>query len=150
MITREQVADLRRGDVVELTDVEWKGAVVRGPLWQGVTGLVVADGYVVRYEDGEAPHTTTRTLTVISRAARPFYVNHDRDHPVLGDAVRDADDFTDTRWWRYDNLSPTVGWPWQLGATAGVAPTYYPRDSLPRRLRLLIDGTTGLPPEETS
>jgi hypothetical protein len=148
MITREQVADLRPGDIVELSDASFHGAVIRGSLWNNGTEQLNVGAYIVRDPSGSPYASEHRTLTVISRAPRPFYVNHDRDHPVLGDAVRDADDFTDTRWWRYDNLSPTVGWPWQLGATAGVAPTYYPRESLPRRLRLLIDGTTGLPPEE--
>jgi hypothetical protein len=136
---------------VELTDAAWRvGTVLRGPLWRDTAASLRLRDRTISAMDGAPYASEHRTLTVISRAARPFYVNHDRDHPVLGDAVRDADDFTDTRWWRYDNLSPTVGWPWQLGATAGVAPTYYPRDSLPRRLQLLIDGTTGLPPEEAS
>jgi hypothetical protein len=147
MITREQVADLRPGDIVELTDTDWKEAVIRGPLWLDVDRLVVGV-YLVRDRDGSPYAAEDRTLTVISRAPRPFYVNHDREHPEPGDAVRDADDCTDDRWWRYISFAATTEYPWELGVSREVGPTHYHRDSLPRRLRLLIDGTTGLPPEE--
>lgn len=152
MITREQVADLRPGDVVELAVDWWRGAVIRGPLWSrdGSSNLTVGP-CDVRNRDGSPYLEEGRTLTVISRAPRPFYVNHHRDHSEPGDAVRDADDDTDDRWWRYDEQMTSSQYAWELGARAiAVGPRRYRRDSLPRRLRLLIDGATGLPPEEAS
>jgi len=127
-ITREQVADLRPGDVVDLVTRE------------RITVAQVVDGEAYPYiGDGSAPELLS--LTVISRAPRPLYVNHDRTEPVAGDVVRDADG-GDGRVWIVDASgdcwTPHAGTVYMKGATLdrlGI--------TLPDRLRLLVDGETG-------
>jgi hypothetical protein len=138
-ITREQVADLRPGDVVEISDVHWpNGTVVRGPLWLDGDTLHCAGEYV-RHHDGSAPAGgATQTLTVVSRAPRPLYVNHDRTEPVPGDVVRDADGTGNDVWFRYEFNSGGAGW-------CNLRTQLRNRSELPDSLLLLVDGTTGLP-----
>lgn len=141
MISKEQVADLRVGDVVEMTSDDWPaGSVVRGPLtasdW-GDLGLYLLDGEIgVRNWQG-GPYDPTGTLTVVSRAPRPLYVNHDRTKPVPGDVVRDADDEQGTTTWVKNSYGFSYEW---LNNSVHV---YVSREELPDRLRLLVDGETG-------
>jgi hypothetical protein len=95
-ITKEQVADLREGDVVEMTWSVNGGQVnVRGPLVAGERELLSVAGYWVREPNGSPIQALgrdgRRTLTVVSRAPRPLYVNHPRTAPVDGDIARDRD-----------------------------------------------------------
>jgi hypothetical protein len=134
-ITREQVADLRPGDVVEMTNERWpEGTAVRGPLWLDHETLQVG-AEVVRHWDGRHPYDIGKSLTVLSRAPRPLYVNHPRTEPVAGDVVRDADSGHNGVWFC---STPGTGRPW-IGSDDGD----YRRDALPDRLRLLVDGETG-------
>jgi hypothetical protein len=103
VITREQAADLREGDVVEATHEDWPaGTIVRGPLYLDGETLQVGR-IIVRHWDARPPFDTGLTLTVISRAPRPLYVNHPRTEPVHGDIVRDCDGdawcFQRDEWW---------------------------------------------------
>jgi hypothetical protein len=104
-ITREQVADLQPGDVVELTHASHEGVTLRGParthrdsgvVWVGDTLLMDLRG-----ELRDASRWTH--LTVVSRAPRLLYVNHPRTEPVAGDVVRDVDgdawQFDRDEWW---------------------------------------------------
>ena len=141
-ITRADVADLREGDVVELTDERWPdGTVLRGPAYfydgelrVGHLALATCDGrlYVDR------PRTT---LTVISRAPR-LYTNSDRSEPVAGDVVRNADDDSDTRTWAAGEGSE-VGSGWWVRLDDGLG-NWEAGSALPDRLRLLVDGHTGM------
>ncbi len=135
MITREQVSDLKPGDVVELS---WPSLVddavtlsVRGPLRESSTGsgdaLAVAS-YGVREQDGDPVHGDRRTLTVVSRAPRPLYVNHHRTEPVPGDTVHPGDGTLSIA------FRTVNGWLWPNGKEARVADG---------GLRLLVDGETG-------
>ena len=138
MITREELADLRPGDVVELTDTRYPGVVTSGPL-RDDAGELLLGAFTVRAFDGLPAHPRQRTLTVVSRAPRPLYVNHPRTEPVAGDVVRDADDDTgDQRTWMLD-AGGHVRTPWRCGFIGGS----YTRGDLPARLRLLVDGETG-------
>lgn len=129
-ITREQIADLRPGDVVELAAPLWPdGTVIRG----GLHGSAPNDLFVgpVRIQDYVG--IGILSLTVVSRAPRPLYVNHPRTEPVPGDVVRDADDPSETQaWWFTTNVAP-----WKTGGG------WTTREYLPDRLRLLVDGEVG-------
>jgi len=134
-ITREQVADLQPGDVVEVVHEDWPtGTVVRGPLWLMDGETLQVARIVVRHWDGRHPYDTALTLTVVSRAPRPLYVNHPRTEPVPGDVVRDADgdawQFYRDEWWC---ASPD--------ACDEDDPTGYPIEYY-RPLTLLWDGQT--------
>jgi hypothetical protein len=142
VITREQVADLREGDVVEVAHEDWpEGTVVRGPLWLMDGETLQVARIVVRHWDGRHPFDTGLSLTVISRAPRPLYVNHPRTEPVAGDVVRDADSNDPLALFIY---VPDPGeaaddpWPWLCTDADWKA-----RRGLPARLRLLVDGETG-------
>lgn len=142
MITREQVADLREGDVVRLDCHEHPGTAITGPLHLvGRDGQLQVGTYIVCFPDGTPYDSVNRTLTVISRAPR-LYVNHDRAEPVAGDVVRDADSDEPRTWTKNVN---GFSHEWH----ANRAAHYVPRESLPARLRLLVDGETGLPPVES-
>ena len=126
-IPREQVADLRPGDVVELRYDNYPETVIRGPLHGGAT-LYVAF-LVVRHADGRPG--VGDSLTVISRAPRPLYVNHERTTPIDGDVVRDGED----RLWMFDHFGT-----WQ-----GVESTCEESNRLTgmeQPLTLLVDGNT--------
>ncbi len=130
MITREQVADLREGDIVELVFAQDPNITIRGPLDEDQDGTLQLGRYgVIRFEDGEVPRGgTDRTLTVVSRAPRPLYVNHHRTEPVPGDTVHPGDG-TSSIAFRTVN-----GWVWPNGTWARVAGD---------GLRLLVDGESG-------
>jgi len=141
MITREQVADLREGDIVEMSWACEGGQItIRGPLWGGRGEQLSVAGYWVRESDGAPVQALgprgSRTLTVISRAPQPLYVNHDRSEPVPGDVVRDADSDDANTWVRNRK---GFSYEWLNNRTHD----YVPREKLPDRLRLLVDGTTG-------
>jgi hypothetical protein len=132
-ITRGQVADLQRGDVVELRWPNHPDVVVSGPLrprgggqWVGPVPVIGPSGEM---HDGI-------DLTVVSRAPRPLYVNHPRTEPVPGDVVRDADGNAGVTW----VLADTDRRPWISPALE----TWVKQEELPARLRLLVDGETGM------
>jgi hypothetical protein len=137
-ITREQVADLHEGDVVRLSSPAWADSSIQGPLKKGpdgALGLAFAGlGHSVRYADGSPPTDDRLSLTVVSRAPRPLYVNHPRTEPVIGDVARDADNDSDTMTW--SSLGSPSAWYDTAGYSVG-------RAELPARLRLLVDGETG-------
>jgi hypothetical protein len=147
-ITREQVADLREGDVVELASDRWGGASMRGPLVQnsygdltvGRIGYTTAPrGFVVRTRDGSpSGWADAHTLTVVSRAPKPMYVNHPRTRPARGDVVRGVDQHGGPCW---DYVGGEIR-PWSTVGTIGFD-TRRCRDDLPTRLLLVIDGETG-------
>lgn len=141
MITREQIADLREGDVVEITSTNWgPGASMRGPLVAkedgaldvGRIGWTTSRGFCVRRRDGEPAWGNERTLTVISRVPRPLYVNHPRTEPVPGDVVRDADGET----WLRDSFGT-----WH--SPDSTCDAEHQDTGLAQPLRLLVSGSTG-------
>lgn len=143
-ITRERIADLCPGDVVELRDDRWpEGTVTRGPLRKTDHGLCVAALMVVDSLGDLFDAGGHRSLTVVSRVPRPLYVNHSRTEPVPGDVVRDADRPT-TNVWVYHGL-PDEDAPWDPPLPWAVPGSGLRRDraALPARLRLLVDGETG-------
>lgn len=156
MIDASQIADLRVGDVVTVTDTRWGlGVSVTGPLVKSNYGSLVVGkmtvGHphdsltsiplVVKTSDNEASiHASHRTLTVDSRSPRPFYVNVDRK-PEPGDIFRSDDPADDD-----DNLtySPTGGWAAsQNNFWENISGDTLDESDLPPLRRLLIDGTTG-------
>lgn len=148
-ITREQVADLREGDVVELRRDDWPDTITRGPLRTSDGSLEIAD-MIVRWADGSLPTWVGRGhLTVISRAPRPLYVNHPRTQPVPGDVVRDADSEARAQIWvcgeeppgdRFEYPEARSWLRWNAGNGRW---TYFPQSDLPASLRLLVNGETG-------
>jgi hypothetical protein len=124
VITREQVADLQPGDVVEVLR---RDRITIAEVGNGRAYPWLADGSDPAWE----------SLTVVSRAPR-LYVNHPRTEPVPGDVVRDADDENSKRTWRNDNDGRFCWW----GMGGGEA-TFNSRAELPDHLRLLVDGQTG-------
>ena len=96
-ITREDVKDLRPGDVVELHDTE-EGWTVTGAVWQK-GGYLCCGTAILCYSREEPIGIESRTLKVVSRAPRPLYVNSDRTEPVAGDIVRDRDGFA----WQHES-----------------------------------------------
>ncbi|MCU1617357.1 MAG: hypothetical protein JWO98_4897 [Frankiales bacterium] len=134
MITREQVKDLQPGDVVEVTHADWPdGTVVRGPLWMHDGETLQVSRIVIRHWDGRHPYDTGLTLTVISRAPRPLYVNHPRTEPVPGDVVRE-DDPEGATTWLMDSFRT-----WQSKDS-----THDQDRGFEWPLRLLVDGETGM------
>jgi hypothetical protein len=130
-ITREQVADLQPGDVVEMVASHWpEGTSWRGPLYGSGGELRVAGG-LVRYDNGDPMDDARWSLTVVSRAPRPLYVNHPRTEPVPGDVVRE-DDPEGAATWLMDSFGT-----WQSKDS-----TCRP-EHMEGRLRLLVDGETG-------
>lgn len=99
MITREQVADLRPGDVVELACANWTpGTTIRGPIWGAGLDESEEDrepfvGPVCLREMGPAV-----SLTVISRGPRPLHNCPECTHmaPKVGDPWCAADDAPQT------------------------------------------------------
>lgn len=95
MITAEQIADLRPGDVVRVTG--WCGATVEGPVTEVESGEGIWLGELLWLSHlASWASRLDATLTVVSRAPR-LYVNHPRTEPVVGDIVRDCDGDA----WRY-------------------------------------------------
>ncbi len=142
MITREQVADLRPGDVVEVASDRWPGVVMRGPLHE-TRGYLSVGPWAVRLPDGseylDLGETSTRTLTVVSRVPRLF-ANSDRTHLVGGDVARNADDDTDVRVW-YCAEPEDTALPWFVVSNGEW--TWAGPETMPVRLRLLVVGETG-------
>lgn len=136
-ITREQIADLRPGDVVEFADGRWlPGTVLRGPLWAQVSGALLVGDLLVRHVDGHPGRWDNGTFKVISRA--PLYVNHRRTEPVPGDVARDEEGDGIRLIFRMPSVRRGVdAWYDQDGTERAyeLAPG--------RRLRLLVDGETG-------
>lgn len=117
-ITREQIADLRKGDVVTLTSTDWpEHTAITGALVETSDGRLMITlphglvSYVVRDLNGYPMYGHQRSLTVVKKASRPFYANSDQTEPELGDiaqspngeihwAAKDRDGHL--RWWRYN------------------------------------------------
>lgn len=145
MITREQVADLRPGDVVELTFPS--GSRIRGPLtdneYEAQRLKIASTGWTVRSASGD-PGSSLRaggaSLTVVSLAPpRQLYVNHPRTEPVIGDVVIDEDADETVIVFRVagQQYRDPDRWIDQYGTERT-----YEHLSPPRRLRLLVDGKT--------
>ena len=130
MITPEQVADLQPGDVVEIRWDAHPGVIVSGPLRPRGGGQWVGPVPVIG-PSGEMHESIT--LTVISRAPRPIYVNHPRTEPADGDIVLDCDGDA----WRFER----DGW-WCAYSEACPDDEGFPIESY-RPLTLLRDGETG-------
>jgi hypothetical protein len=140
-LTREQVADLQPGDVVEIVQGTWPaGTTLRGPLRESRTGTLFIGDVVIRHNDGFPRRWNDFTLTVISRAPRPLYVNHPRTEPVPGDVVRDEEAGVDPALvvLRISVRPGIETWMDQDGQERT-----YAHLSPPRRLHLLVDGETG-------
>jgi hypothetical protein len=141
VITREQVADLQPGDVVELSFPS--GSTIRGALTRegySNSGLGITSAHwTVRSASGEVPpFIVDCSLTVVSRAPRPLYVNHPRTEAREHDVVRDGagvirhhgpvSESADATWWAWE-LQAGFRWTW----TSEPA----------QPLHLLVDGETG-------
>ena len=129
-ITREQVADLREGDVVELRDDRWPGVVVRGPVRYITNNAYPHVGPAVIWPDG-VEHIA-QEITVVSRAPRPLYVNHPRTEPAMGDVVRDSDGVV----WLRDSWAT-----WH--SPDSICNAEHEDVGLTKPWTLLVDGTTG-------
>lgn len=152
MITREQVVDLRPGDVVRIVHGQWpEGSFCQGPAgswWLSDSadppspdGALYVCGYLLRREDGD-PIPGPWTLTVVEAVPRDeLYVNHLRTWPEAGDVARDGTGRlrfvapahrerpeSELVFWGFD-IRPTWGW------------TFVDRPPAP--LTLLVDGETG-------
>ena len=154
MITKEQVADLREGDVVELTSETWgEGTVLRGPLVRtergglrvGNIGVITGNGFKIVLGNGDIPYADVRNLRVISRAPRPLYLNSDRTEPVPGDVVSFKGRVSGTTYGPYlytykEQLvtGETSRWINARNLIPSTAPLRYAGE-----LTLLVDGTTG-------
>lgn len=128
-ITPADVTSLKPGDVVTVTGL---GSTATGPLVEKDNSLYMAGYLLVRDVNGN-PFPSIDTLTVVSRAPVPFYVNCSRN-PVDGDVARGAIDLVDTRTWAFSGTN-SAWTPLGTGdAPAGTDPAQY---------RLLVDGNTG-------
>jgi hypothetical protein len=140
-ITRDDVADLREGDVVELTSTTWPDGAVRGRLRNDglYKSLVLKspcgeESYVIRNAQGDPSCADQRSLTVVSRAPRPLYVNHPRTEPSCGDVFQP--EFSQWPIWvaGHDRIAEHKS----AESCRWIGP-----GSLPAHLRLLVDGETG-------
>lgn len=133
-ITRADVADLRAGDVVELTSPDVPTVRATAPAVDISPGRLYVGLFLVRWETGEVPAGVRGfDLTVISRAKPPLYVNSDKTEPDPGDVVRS--DLEGSAWtWGYQTdrhwHDTAIGEP-VLGGLHGFP------------LHLLVDGRTG-------
>lgn len=133
-ITRENV---QPGDIVEAWRASWTvGQKVVGPVVAQGNALVVGD-FIVGWLDG-AELDTDKTVTVVSRAPRPLYVNHPRTEPVAGDIARDEDG---DLWTLVDKSAygQLRAWHWSTEARKWM-------HNNPERVAgatLLVDGETG-------
>lgn len=141
-ITREQIADLQPGDIVQFRYVAWpENTFLQGPLEGEEASNLYVGGHCVRYgkHQPRLPLLTgAATLIILARKPRQVYVNHPRTGPVPGDVVRDADD-DDTLTWNCVEPDHTNEFCWRDTGRGGQ---WRPED-LPTRLRLLVDGETG-------
>lgn len=83
MITKESVADLREGDVVEL---RWDGHPdyrVTGPVWRDAEGAHVGPGLLAHSGGQLSLWLEPVTLTVVSRAPRPLHDCPDCKHVAV-------------------------------------------------------------------
>lgn len=145
-VTRELLATLRPGDVVELTSTAGPALTVRGALTHArmLSGrvlpeqLVVGDeqsGLVLSTDSGNpAGWAFGMDLTVVSRVPR-LYENSTRPVPVAGDIVRDCEgdawQCCEDGTWSSHTRSRT-----RRGDTTETVQMYEP-------LTLLWDGATG-------
>ena len=148
MITRDQVSDLREGDVVKTTG--WYELSVEGRVDQINDGSLWLGQYCrLNYGDTDESmpkwtQTPEATLTVVSRAPRPLYVNHPRTEPVRGDVVADANGSGALIWmFAGADGADTDGAPWFASHDPRGFDGWYSRSSMPDLLRLLVDGETG-------
>lgn len=114
-ITREQIADLRKGDVVTLTSTTWpEHTAVSGVLMETSDGQLVIrlpDGsstYVVRDSNGYPMYGRQRSLTVVKKAPRPFYANSDQLEPEPGDIAQDPNG--EIRWASHERTGTFLVW----------------------------------------
>jgi hypothetical protein len=145
VITPEQVADLQPGDVVEYHRSDWpEGVVIRGPLHPALNGApwIGLGDCAVRFDSGNINGYSTHeetTLTVVSRAPRPLYVNHPRTEPVPGDVMvpvsHSADDLATWSW------CPLRSGAYRWRDTQSDA--WLAAEDIVDDLRLLVDGSTG-------
>lgn len=142
MITREQVADLRDGDVVDLIVRHRDEFVLSalGPLRSIASHALFLGEYCVRRDNGDPVYGEQRSLTVVSRAPRPLYVNHPRTEVSVGDVVADDDGREPTVFFCADPMHEQA---WLRGDERRSQYTWLTRSELPTRLRLLVDGETG-------
>ena len=117
-ITREQIADLRKGDVVTLTSTDWpERTAVTGALKEPAGGRLVLDlpdnigMYVVRDVNGNPLFGDRRSLTVVEKVPRPFYANSDQLEPEPGDIAQSPNGEI---YWAAPNSTGTflVWWRW--------------------------------------
>ncbi len=139
MITREQVEDLRLGDVVELRSSLWAAeSRARGPVYRDRDAGLVCCNVVLYPLHGWKPFAEGSSLTLVARAVE--YVNHDRAHMAAGDVARNADDNADTRvWYCAEPADTALQW---FFASADEW-TWSGHEEMPARLRLLVDGDSG-------
>lgn len=146
-VTQAQLDELHDGDVVELTKssrvhgATHVGDTFRGPVRKSTGGSWVFGVSVLRWSDGAlGGWTDNYDLKIVERAPVPFYANHSRVEPVVGDVVRNAWDPDDTQVWMYDGpraYRTTDVW-WNASANRRGS-----RNEMPDTLRLLVDGATG-------
>jgi hypothetical protein len=137
VITAADVADLRAGDEVKITDNS--GRVYTGPLYEvrptTPTRAATAEGLyfgesAVRYIGG-GPASWPASIEVLTPAQRPVYVNADHLTHEPGDRVRaELDD--GRRWILASIFAPA---PWHQSGYGWVK-----RRDLPERLYLLARG----------
>lgn len=130
-IELEQMESLRAGDVVELRDDRWPDVTITGPLSDDGINLILGP-VVVRY-DSVPRRDLHRTVTVITPAPKPLYVNHPRTDPVQGDVARGVN-MLGPIWFRQAGA-----WVSDDGKKAGAG------NLLPDELILLVDADTGMP-----
>jgi hypothetical protein len=137
VITRKQVADLQPGDVVEVIET-CCGAEIshRGPL-RKEQGRALALGDVVVISEDGTPRRWFHSLTVVSRAPRPLYVNHPRTEPVPGDVV----DYSDGH---FDGIGPWFAHRAREGSDLfWMSPAGPVLGKMPFPMRLLVNGENG-------
>jgi hypothetical protein len=159
-ITREVLAELRPGDLIELHSREHFGYLYRGYV-RRERGYVRLGGATLSWPQEPCTWLKDFRLVVVERAADRLYENSLRAQPVRGDVVR-FHDLTggevdkETNMYLPDMFSDyTAARPW-INLSDGHR--YGSDDALPHgngtqanyRITLLIDGTTGLPPAEVT
>lgn len=87
-MTKDDVADLREGDIIEITYTQHPGVILRGPVrnLRPASNSLAVGSSIVRFSDGETGPQID-TVRVIERAARPVYKNSDRTEYKIGDIV---------------------------------------------------------------
>lgn len=135
MITAKDVEDLAPGDVVEVVEDEYPDTITRGALHFDKFGnLTLGRAFIVRTRGGGV-WRAERSVTVISRAPKLFYVNHSRTLPTPGDVAAAVDGPTVNEW------RPT--WTWSIRGEWVSTHTGWATVLPPGPLKLLVDGNTG-------